>query len=292
MKAVSVVICTVEHSGREERLRLVIDRLRQQNDVEIQLILVWQGVDTAQQPRFSGVELISLDIWSSSEARNSGAAAASHPFICFLDDDTFPVDGSFLSNAIDLLTDDEIDFVTCNIKSEGDIQAGSSVNADIVLTKDTLIGNMWEPGLLVRRSAFAATRFDATLGIGCVHGSSEGLDFGVRLLANGYRGRRVAKFLIDHPPLPPVQDVQLERSFFYALGNGAVLIQHRYYRVYVWQIGKTFVRIVVSLIRRDQMRAKAALIRFFCLMLGPLVPRSLPRIMPGRLAAKRLHRQD
>lgn len=41
MLAVSVVICTIEHSGRELRLQEVVRQLRLQEDVMLQIILVF-----------------------------------------------------------------------------------------------------------------------------------------------------------------------------------------------------------------------------------------------------------
>lgn len=279
---ISVVICTVQNSGREERLEEVLGQLRQQVGVALEVIIVWQGWDIAQAPSWPGVRVVALDVWSSSVARNRGGEVASHPFICFLDDDTYPVGDTSLRDLLALIEREKLDFVTCNIRSEGDVQAGSHITADIDLHRETIIGNMWEPGLTIRTAAFKATRFDSTLGIGCIHGSSEGLDFGLRLLAGGYRGRRLAGQLIDHPPLSPDQAIKLDRSFLYALGNGSVLVQHRMYRTYVWQLFKSIARFGLSILKRDAMRTRAAAIRSFCLMLGPIIPRGTPLIVPRR----------
>jgi hypothetical protein len=279
---VSVVICTVQNSGREQRLKLVLDELSKQVNVIVEVIIVWQGWDLASAPTYSGARVIALDVWSSSVARNRGGEQASHPFICFLDDDTYPVGERALSDLVTLLNRESLDFVTCNIRSDGDIQAGSHVKNDIDLTRRSIIGNMWEPGLTLRAEAFLSTRFDPTVGIGCIHGSSEGLDFGLRLIAGGYRGRRLAGQLIDHPPLSPDQSLKLDRSFLYALGNGSVLIQHKMYGAYVAQVFKSVVRLGISTLRRDGVRIRAAAIRTLCLLLGPMIPRGTPVIVPRR----------
>lgn len=279
---ISVVICTVQNSGREDRLALVLDQLRAQVDVTVEIIVVWQGWDLARAPSYPGVRVLALDVWSSSVARNRGGEVASHPVICFLDDDTYPVGERALADLLALLDRERLDFVTCNIRSEGAVQAGSHVERDIDLTRETIIGNMWEPGLTLRAAAFRQTRFDPTVGIGCIHGSSEGLDFGLRLLAYGYRGRRLAGQLIDHPPLSPEQSIKLDRAFLYALGNGSVLVQHKMYRPYVTQVFKSVARLGLSLIQRDGTRTRAAAIRTLCLLLGPIVPRGTPLIVPRR----------
>ncbi|NKJ43252.1 glycosyltransferase [Novosphingobium sp. SG720] len=280
--SITIIICTVENSGREERLRTVLDHLREQLHVTVEIILVWQGWDVANAPSFPGVRVLPLTIWSSSLARNKGAELASHPFLCFLDDDTYPVGDTALHDAIALLERDRLDFLACNIRSEGAVQAADPIAADIDFSPKTIIGNMWEPGVTIRTDAFRATGFDPTLGIGCIHGSSEGLDFGLRLLAAGYRGRRVAGLLVDHPPLPANDTIKLDRSFFYALGNGAVLVQHKLYSTYAWQLTKSIGRFFVSLLKGDATRTRAAAIRSFCLVLGPIVPRGTPLIVPRR----------
>jgi hypothetical protein len=282
LPGISVVICTVQDSGREERLALVLDKLREQVGVTVEIIIAWQGWDLARAPAYPGVRVLALDVWSSSVARNRGGELASHPVLCFLDDDTYPVGECSLADLLALLDRERLDFVTCNIQSEGIIQAGSHVEHDIELNRGSIIGNMWEPGLTLRTAAFQKTRFDPTIGIGCIHGSSEGLDFGLRLLANGYRGRRVAGQLIDHPPLSPEQSIKLDRAFLYALGNGSVLVQHRMYRPYLSQIFKSVARFGLSLLKRDGPRIRAAAIRTLCLILGPIVPRGTPLIVPRR----------
>lgn len=279
MPSISFIVSTIEYSGREDRLRQVIAMLaQQQGDHEI--VLVWQGQDDGRAPAFPGVKVIPVRFFSSSAARNVGASVAQGELLCFLDDDTFPVERDFLRRVSDAMRDRDIDFVTCNIASSGNVMAGEAVDRDVVLDRNSIIPHMWEPGLTIRRADFEKIGFDPTIGIGCIHGSSEGFDLGYRLLVAGYRGQRLAGLLIDHPPLDTAGDYRVERSFYYSLGNGAVLVQHRYYGTYAWQIAKTFGRFGISLLRGDRARAKASFVRALCMILGPLIPRRPARIIP------------
>jgi hypothetical protein len=277
MPGVSIVIVSVENSGRERRLAEVVQRLQQQADVEQEIILVWLGrMESA--PGFPGVSVLVSDLCSSGELRNLGAAIARHPFLSFFDDDTFPVAADHLSGAVRYLDDNNLDFLTCNVGADRDMPA-SAISEDVSFNLETVNANMWEPGLLIRREAFAATRFDATLGIGCLHGSSEGLDLGIRLLKQGYRGRRVAAFVVDHPPLDA--SVAAEKALFYSLGNGAVLLQHGYRRRYAIQLAKTVAKLFIGLISFNAPVARNSFIRLMALVAGPLLPRRPARILPA-----------
>jgi hypothetical protein len=277
MPSVSIVICSIEHSGREERLAHVINCLRQQSGIEQEIVLVWQGSEETA-PTFPDVSVLVTDLCSSAESRNRGADVTRHPFVTFFDDDTLPVDHDHLERAVAYLESNQIDFLTCNIHSEGRVQSGALISSDVDLNRNTIISNMWEPGLMLRRQTFSSVRFDETLGIGCLHGSSEGFDLGVRLLNAGYRGRRVAAFLVDHPPLD--MNVSAERYFFYSLGNGAALLQHRYFGKYVVQIGKALGRCLLGLLTGDLPTSRNACIRALSMLAGPLLPRRPARVLP------------
>ncbi|GAB2797859.1 glycosyltransferase family 2 protein [Dyella kyungheensis] len=276
----TAVICSFENAGREKRLQQVIANLQRQRDITLQIVLVWKGFDRRQVPFFDGVTVIGVPFCGSSEARNIGASRASGDIICFLDDDTFPVGDDFFVRAANELDLRKLDFLTCNISSSGAVMAGQGVSADVKLVDAGLIGNMWEPGLVVRREAFAKVGFDPTLGISCVHGSSEGLDYGCRLVQAGFRGQRVAALLIDHPPLDLSDGRAEDRTFFYSLGNGSVLVQHRMYAVYFRQIAKAGGKLLLATATFDRTSLKLAFIRLMCLMLGPMLPRQSARILP------------
>jgi glycosyltransferase involved in cell wall biosynthesis len=277
---ISIIICTIERSGREERLAEVIRELQKQTGVDLDVILVWQGSDPALIPIFSHVRVLVTDLCSSAESRNRGADVARHDLISFYDDDTFPTGNDFLARAVGILNDRKIDFLTCNISSLGRVQSSSPIMGDTEIDSRTIIPNMWEPGLLIRGAAFEATRFDETLGIGCIHGSSEGFDFGARLLAKGFKGQRIYSLLVDHPPLTTNADLTIERAFFYSLGNAATLLQRKYYGTYILQLIKTLGRLAVSLATFNWACAKIAWVRFLCFLLGPLLPRRPARLLP------------
>jgi hypothetical protein len=284
--SVTVIFCSYEGSGRDERLREAIAEVFAQEQVAVDVILVWKGADPSLIPRIPGVTTLQIGLCSSSEARNIGARRAKHDLICFLDDDTYPVGHDFFQRAAALMKNGNLDFVTCNIRSSGDILAGTRIEHDVVLDGRTIIDHMWEPGLMLWKRCFDTTGFDPTLGISCIHGSSEGFDFGRRLLDAGYRGARIASLEIDHPPLQSGQEVRTERSFFYGMGNGSSLIQHRYYKLYCWQLFKAMARILVSLLRGDRSRAKVATVRSLAMIVGPLIPRQYARIVPPEKGRK------
>ena len=279
MPSISFIVSTIEHSGREDRLRQVMMELSQQEG-DYEIILVWQGRNPDHAPSFPMVRVQPVGFFSSSGARNVGAAIAHGDLLCFLDDDTYPVERDFARRMHAAMIERGIDFATCNIASSGSVMAGEAINADVVLDRQSIIPHMWEPGLTIRRVDFEKVRFDPTIGIGCIHGSSEGFDLGYRLLQAGYRGQRLATMLIDHPPLDTAGDYRIERAFYYSLGNGAVLVQHGYHATYAWQIIKTFARLGVSALRGERARAQASCVRALCLIIGPLVPRRPARILP------------
>ncbi|MFD2783024.1 hypothetical protein ACFS32_20480 [Novosphingobium pokkalii] len=69
--AISIVICTIERSGREERLAEVIRKLQAQEKVDLEIVLVWQGFDPALFPRFDGVTTVITDLCSSADSATS-----------------------------------------------------------------------------------------------------------------------------------------------------------------------------------------------------------------------------
>lgn len=278
--AISIVICTIERSGREERLAEVIRKLQAQTNVDLEIVLVWQGFDPALFPRYDGVTTVITDLCSSAESRNIGADHTRHGLIAFYDDDVYPIEPDQLWRTAKMMQERGLDFIASNIRSEGDVQSAAPITQDVIYDFNNMLNNLWEPGLMVKREAFAATRFDSTLGIGCIHGSSEGMDFGYRLLKAGYKGQRVATLFIDHPPLDSNVDVNIERYFFYSLGNGSALLQHGYRYVYARAIFRASARVVVSLLTGNTPRAKAAFVRVLCLMAGPFLPRRNARLLP------------
>lgn len=278
--SVTVVLCSFENGRREDRLKQVIGELQRQQGVSLKIVLVWKGFDRSQVPCFPGVTIVNVPFCGSSEARNRGAALATGDLICFLDDDTFPMGTDFFVRSAKELVRRNIHFLTCNINSSGTTTAGQGVEGDVRLVGSGLVGNMWEPGLIVKREAFARISFDPTLGISCIHGSSEGLDYGCRLVQAGFRGQRVASLVIDHPPLDLGAGRFEDRVFFYSLGNGSVLIQHRMYLVYIAQLIKAMVKLLLAALALNRASLRLAFIRLTCLMLGPMLPRQRARVLP------------
>jgi Glycosyltransferases, probably involved in cell wall biogenesis len=286
MHDISVIIPTVHNSSRSERTQNVILTLLRQEEIRLEIILVVQARPGDKVQHLEGVKTIVSNVFSSSHSRNLGAYHATADVISFLDDDTVPYAGDFYRQIKRILDSGDVDFVTCNIVANGKKLAASRISSDIIIDRRSIIGNMWEPGLSLRRSTFLQFQFDPTLGIGAVHGSGEGFDLGARLLDAGLRGRRYAALEIDHPPLPLDYDFDVSRTFYYSLGNGSSLVARRFYKQYAKQILKQVIKFILYSVLSKRGNAKLAMLRLLCLIIGPMVPRVVPQIVPRHLAQK------
>lgn len=279
---VSAIIATLGEPQRRSRLVSVIDKVLAQDRPVQEVLLIWQGPEDrnffATLP--AGTRVIVEKIAGVSRARNIGAQEAGGEWLWFLDDDTEPVLESTLSTGLNAASCAQLDFVLANIHSSGAVLAAVPVLRDVEITRRTLRGNFWEPGLLISRSTFLAVKYDETIGIGCLHGSSEGFDLGARLLDHGACGRRLVDYVLDHPELSTNSQSEIERTFFYSMGNASALIKNGFYGLYVYEFaraGKTF---LLGIMTGRKAAIRWATVRALCLALGPLVPRQLPRIMP------------
>jgi glycosyltransferase involved in cell wall biosynthesis len=281
---VSFIIPTVGSEDRIGSLVELVERLIRQQGVNFEILICWQGerkppAALAEEP---SCKIAAMDFYGLSLARNIGAEIALGEYLMFLDDDIYLVGDDFCLRAIGKLEKDCLDFLTCNVESSGSIWVAEPITNDVVISRKTIRAHMWEPGLTVRRNAFLETRFDESYGIGCVHGASEGFDFGLRLLGAGYSGKRCVDLLIHHPPLPDSTGSQLDRNFWYSLGNGRALISNRFYGAYLFAIIKACGRLGLAIFTswRDVPRW---LVRIFAMLAGPLIPASPPRILPSSI---------
>ena len=281
---VSAVIVTLGEPQRRSRLLSVIEKALAQDGGVQEVLLVWQGEE--DQDFFvglpSGTRVIVETIAGVSRARNIGAQEASSDWLWFLDDDTEPVLNSALAKSLDVALRAQLDFVLANIRSSGSVQAAVPISKDVEISRRTLRGNFWEAGLLILRSRFLAVRYDETIGIGCLHGSSEGFDLGARLLNHGAQGRRLASYVLDHPELSMSARSDIERTFFYSMGNGVVLIKNRFFGLYIFEHARAAKTLFWGLVTGRRAIIRWAVVRALCLVLGPLVPRRPPRIVPPR----------
>jgi GT2 family glycosyltransferase len=207
-------------------------------------------------------------------ARNLGAYETKAEWIWFLDDDTMPASATYLDTARRTLESSRSDFLTSNVCGEGADQVCRRISADVQIDEKTIAGNFWEPGLIIRRSVFLQIPYDICLGPGCLHGSSEGTDLGMRLLWAGYRGMRIRDLELDHPRIEKTADYR-NKIFFYALGNGLTAIRYGRRAGYSRAIVKSLIKIAVSgaLFRRraflDHIARLCGLVAGPCLQPGP-----------------------
>jgi len=276
----SVVISTVGSPDRISRFSEVISHLRNLKPASPEIVIVWQGDEDCKDFDLEGVNIIKVPFFGLSMARNFGASQTTGDYLMFLDDDTYPVGSDFFQRSLQKLKDKKWDFLVCNIRSEGKLKAAREISSDLEFSRRSIVGNFWEPALLIPKNIFHAIEFDESLGIGCVHGASEGLDFGLRLLNAGFRGGRAHNLHIDHPPLQLERTPNLQRAFFYSMGNGAVLAQHQLYLDYARQISRAMLKLGGGALLLRGHVARAAWVRVICLLLGPAVPRGRPRILP------------
>ena len=276
---VSAVIPTIGALSALPRLKKVVKGVQKQSFKVIELIIVWQGEENlefvASLPSF--VKIQHETIRGSARARNIGAASAIGDLVWFLDDDTLPESSHTLKKAIDAISIHNLDFVLANIICKGRNKASKAVDHNTPITKKSLRGKFSEPGLLIYKKLFDQYKFDESLGIGCLHGSSEGFDLGARLIKNGVKGIKLHDYILHHPELLDDYQTNTYRIFFYSLGNGTALLKNRYYGWYIYEFLRIGYWLLKGFFRLDKQLIKNTMVRCFCLLLGPLVPRRSPK---------------
>lgn len=271
----SAVIATSASPSRRERLLEIIRHICEHELLD-EVIVVWQSSDLPS-PEFDHPKLkvFLCAARAVSLARNLGAFQATGRWVWFLDDDTIPASDAYLNKAKTLLEETGLDFLTSNVCGEGVGQVCRRISVDVPLDRDTVWGNFWEPGLIVTRSAFLQVPYDICLGPGCLHGSSEGSDLGMRLLNAGYRGTRVHHLELDHPRIDQPDDYR-NKLFFYALGNGLVAVRHRGKSGLVWMAAKCAGKSALFGLTFRFSDALNQLVRLCGLLVGPSLRPSPP----------------
>jgi hypothetical protein len=275
----SAVIATSASPSRRGRLLEIIQHICKDDLLE-EVIVIWQSIEIPG-PEFNHpkLKIFLCRARAVSLARNLGAHQTSGQWIWFLDDDTIPASNAYLETArYALLGGNDrrpLDFVTSNVCGEGAGQVCRRISADVPIDKKTIAGNFWEPGLIIDRKIFLQVRYDICLGPGCLHGSSEGTDFGLRLLAQGFQGMRVQAMELDHPRIEKASDSR-SKIFFYSLGNGYVAIRHGRWLGYVNAILKSLVKLVYSLIVLRSSDGIDHLVRLCGLIAGPCLKPNPP----------------
>lgn len=271
----SAVIATTASASRRPRL---LEIIRYIGDFELleEVVVIWQSTDLPG-PEFDHPKLrIFLSrARAVSLARNLGAYQTEGRWIWFLDDDTIPGAANYLNRAKQVLETRNLDFITSNVCGDGVGQVCSRISADISIDEKTIAGNFWEPGLIIAREVFVSIPYDICLGPGCLHGSSEGSDLGLRLLRAGYKGMRVYDLDLNHPKIEQ-QDDYRNKLFLYALGNGLVAVRHRGPIGLMHVAAKAFVKFLVLGMMLRYTAAKDQLVRLCGLIVGPCLTPTPP----------------
>jgi len=283
---VSAVLATVGGADKVERLRQVLETLDQLDEV-CEIVLVWQGEpDSPLIPNgHKGLRVILSGTKALSHARNVGAKFATSEWLWFLDDDTVPIGADYLKRAATYLVTHGCQFATANVRTVGTITVATRTKQTFFYDDPRSARLLWEPGLLIPRNIFLQFRFDEHLGVGCLHGSSEGYDLGIRLIAAGIRGFRHVDLELDHPPLVLSQAFG-NRIAFYSFGEALVMIRYRLYGRYVILLAKTIAKMIVNAARLRRREAVWNVIKLWALLLGPLL-RPEPPFVIGALPRER-----
>jgi GT2 family glycosyltransferase len=279
----SAVIATSASPSRTKRLLEVIDVISR-SDLLQEIIVVWQS--TAPPGRgFDNpkLKLFFCPVRAVSVARNQGAFKAKGDWIWFLDDDTMPASESYLDRAKQILDARRLDFLTSNVCGEGAGQVCARASRDVPIDNRTVWSNFWEPGVIVAREAFRRVPYDVHLGPGCLHGSSEGADLGIRLVRAGYKGMRAHELELEHPRIARTADSR-NKLFIYALGNGLVELQQGGLGKYSRSLLKTGVKAAAMLLTLRFSASLDLFLRLCGLLAGPHLKPALPfNIEPGLL---------
>ncbi|CAN5275494.1 hypothetical protein BH10PSE15_BH10PSE15_01440 [soil metagenome] len=282
----SAVIATSASPGRRQRLLEIVQHICQFELLK-EVIVVWQSIDPPS-PEFDHpkLKIFLCRARAVSLARNLGAYQASGKWVWFLDDDTIPASDAYLETARNALTGgksgSELDFLTSNVCGEGVGQVCRRISADIRIDETTIEGNFWEPGLIVARDVFLKVPYDICLGPGCLHGSSEGSDLGIRLLRSGHRGMRLHDLELDHPEIEKTDDYR-NKLFLYALGNGLVAIRHGGRGGFFRTAGKAGAKMAILALTLRFAASLDQFIRLCGLFVGPCLRPAPPLNLEPRL---------
>lgn len=272
------MIPTTGDPSSRPRLKQIIEKIQSQSYKILEVIIVWQG-ERAPQFTASLPDIVNIQyeqIRAVSRARNVGASLANGDLIWFIDDDTIPESEETLEKAMSVLEDQHLDFIIANIVCHGENKASESIAQDVAINKNTLRGRFSEPGLLIYKKLYDIHSFDDSLGVGCIHGSSEGFDLGARLIGDGRLGIKRHNYILYHPDLADDDQTNINRIFYYSLGNGYVLVKNGYYYWYLYEFLRVGFWLFQGIIRWDKQKIKSSIVRCLCLILGPLIPPRSP----------------
>jgi len=222
-----LVLCTV---GRDKEVEAFLESIKNQTYTNYELIVVDQNKDDKLEKiieKYSAllpkVKYFKVDFKGLSRARNFGIKRISEDVnvVAFPDDDCIYPENLLLMVKEKFEKFDDLDFITgISIDPLTGIESNGRWSKE---ERDININNVWITAtsftIFVKKKSLLIN-FDEKLGVGAgtEFGSGEEMDFLIRLIDLGCRGRFFRDVVVYHPNKVPDTD----RTFSYSMGMGAV----------------------------------------------------------------------
>ncbi|MFT6466226.1 glycosyltransferase family 2 protein [Halopseudomonas sp.] len=233
MPKFSLIIATL---GRVDELSSLLSSIRAQQYNDFEVIIVDQnqkGVLDEVVSSFSADMTIKhyvVGFRGAAKARNYGFVRSSGELIYFPDDDCEFVD-DVLQKADDYFARTESLDVLCGkcVDREGRDSVIQFHPSSSLLTAKTYMGMFVEATMFFKRQVFMNSQFDESLGVGVFHGSEEGRDLVIRLLAKNATMYYDPIIFVYHPSkvVNHSKESEHRRVFTYRCGFSKLCLKHR-----------------------------------------------------------------
>jgi glycosyltransferase involved in cell wall biosynthesis len=273
----SLVVATI---GREAELVSLLESLKGNDDLDLEVIIVDQNRDDRLAPvladrgrEFRLVRLRST-VGNACFARNLGLRAARGDIVCFPDDDCRIPPGALQRVGRLFAKRPDLQIVTGRaITADGATSSGRWRAESGPIGLRDVWTSVIEFALFVRRScALSIGGFDDRLGPGAPCGSAEGNDFVARAIAAGHIAFYCAELGIEHPD-KRFSPVAVERAVEYGRGLGLVLVRHAAGIVpCLWYLARPLAGAVLSMLTLRRVRWTYYCLTFLGRLEGMLCP--------------------